>query len=403
MNSCFDAERSDDPAYLKMKSIWLLRAQCSRVEQRLLLALRRLGSGTARMQAKAILTAMGMDEHDVAAFQRLQVGLDAAAWHVRLLAPTSGHVSAEEIDLLAALNRLSQKPEASNVFTAEPRLNPLKEPLHACAAVIRRLAVPLRQRTLSVPGRRFLEEEIVDARQDASLRLQEGLIVAVAPLSPGFRRITIAVANLPGYVDGLAAQWVKVFRCEGGARVADGGRAYTVRVYRPELGEIDIDCALNGRGTMARWAEGAAVGDTVYLSGVRGGCKSTDGQPWTILAGDSASIPAIGSIMEAMPEDTRADIFLALENPEDLSVLPRRRGCRLHWRVGRSTREVLLELLRTDVIGPTTGRAWLAGEAAAVHACRIRLADNGILPKHHICCAGYWKHGEQDYKDIAAG
>lgn len=405
MNSTFYADGPARPVYLaKPKSIWPLRTQCSRVEQRLLLALRRLGADKAsRLQAHAILKAMGMDEHAVGAFQRLRDGLDAAAWQVHLLAPTSGHVSVEEVDLLAALNRLSQKAEANDVFRMELRLNPLQEPLRACASIIRRLGLPLRQRTLPVPGRRFLEKEIVDARQNASMTLQEGRIVAVARLTPGFRRITIAVANLHGFLHGLAAQWIKLFRCEGGTRAAGAGRAYTVRMYRPDSGELDIDCALYGSGTMARWAATAAIGDTVYLSGVRGGCESTGDQPWTILAGDTAAIPAIGSIMDTMPQNTQADIFVVVEDPDDLSLLPRREGCRLHWSVGRSTTGALLQLLRASEIGPTTGRAWLAGEAAAIHAGRMQLSQDGILPKRHIHCAGYWKYGEQDYKDIAAG
>lgn len=388
----------------KTKSVWPMRVQCSRVEQRLLLALRQLGGDRAsRLKAYTTLRAMGMDEHDVDAFQLLRNGLENAAWQVRLLAPTSGHVSVEEVDLLAALNRLSQRLAPTGGPNMAWKLNPLQEPLHACSAIIRRLALPLRQRTLPVPGRRFLEQEIIDARQDASMHLQEGRVIAVRQLTPGFRRITMRVAYLHGYLQGVPAQWIKLFYSDVGMEAEATGRAFTIRNYRPAEGELDVDCILHASGPIASWAADAAVGDTVYLSGARGGCQTSMEQPWTILAGDTAAIPAIATLIEAMPENANADIFVTVEDPGDLAVLPSRAGFRLHWGISRSNAGTLLQLLRAASIVPTTGRAWLAGEAGLVHASRLQLAHDGILPNRLIHSAGYWKHGEQDYKDIAAG
>jgi len=158
---------------------------------------------------------------------------------------------------------------------------------------------------------------------------------------------------------------------------------------------------------MSRWAAGAEAGQVVHVSGVRGGYPMPPDLPWLMLAGDASALPAIATILEAKPGHTTAQVFLELDEEADLRLLPASTSVQVHWTTRGGPQHAaepkLLALIRAATLPRGMGRIWMAGEAPTARLVRNHLLIDRLLPAKRIHSVGYWKRGEQDHKDKAAG
>lgn len=252
-------------------------------------------------------------------------------------------------------------------------------------------------------------------------------------------------------------------------------RTYTLRAARPWTGpagesgvEIDVDFVLHedpehGMGPGARWAASARPGDLLSLIG-----PDREGSLWTawnpgaarrlLLCGDETAVPAIGSLLRALPAGCTATALLEVPagNDELADVLREELGERaddvvLHWlprgpeeargvptlRVLRQTlglaapaeeadRRVLVAERRrlretAEIVwqraegtaaeapdstaegsaqdaSPDAGPlgVWLAAESSVVRAARRVCVDEAGIPKRSISFMGYWKAGQAE-------
>ena len=247
---------------------------------------------------------------------------------------------------------------------------------------------------------------------------------------------------------------------------ADRGwmRTYTVREHRAAghpgnlsaQPEIDIDVVLHldpleqreGQGVAARWARDAQVGDTVSLLGPNrrlvgpdyGGIEFRPGTARTVLlVGDETAVPAIGSILEALPASISGHALLEVPEAGDAQQLLSRSGVQVTWlpREGRPHGELLDAAVRrlmsenaqafrdAAADGPaaegaamseeledvdvdetilwetTTGHgafyAWLAGEAGVIKTLRRHLVSELGLDRKQVSFMGYWRQGRPEH------
>ncbi|MGO2557945.1 SIP domain-containing protein [Brachybacterium sp.] len=242
---------------------------------------------------------------------------------------------------------------------------------------------------------------------------------------------------------------------------ADRGwmRTYTVREHRAAghpgnlsaQPEVDIDVVLHldplereGQGVAARWARDAQVGDTVSLLGPNrhlvgpeyGGIEFRPGTARTVLlVGDETAVPAIGSVLEALPASISGHALLEVPETGDAQQLLSRSGVQVTWlpREGRPHGELLDTAVRSlmsenaqafrDVAadGPaatpeeledvdvdesvlwetTTGHgafyAWLAGEAGVIKTLRRHLVSELGLDRKQVSFMGYWRQGRPEH------
>lgn len=392
------------------KTVWPITTQCSRIEQRLLIGLRSLDPRSDnRKQALHMLQSIGLDTDGVSAFSRLRPLLELNQPPVRLLGPGASFVGLDELDLLACLNRLSRSHSRDAHLTTESVAggNALLVALYDCAAAMQRAGLPLRQRTLPHTGRRFLEREGITERQASSRTLHRVTVLRVAALTPHMRRITIGGADMPGYLQDRPGQWVKLFAPQATAEGTRAGRAYTIRHYRPALREFDIDCVLHDSGPMSRWAATAEPGQQLEVSGVRGGFPIDGGLAWLMLAGDQAAVPAIATILEAMPAEMTAKVILEVQDAAEMAAVPALATAEVQFvarqRGRRTSPGSLLDLIRDTALPQGPGRIWLAAEASVTRALRNHFLVDRMVPAKQIHSVAYWKRGEQDHTDMAAG
>ncbi len=93
-------------------------------------------------------------------------------------------------------------------------------------------------------------------------------------------------------------------------RQPPASRAYTPRRWDPKRCELVIDVALHGEGPGAAWANGVKAGDVAVISGRAGGTYFPDmDADWYLIGGDETALPAIGTLLEALPSTMHACVL----------------------------------------------------------------------------------------------
>ncbi|WP_434740351.1 siderophore-interacting protein [Micromonospora sp. SH-82] len=279
---------------------------------------------------------------------------------------------------------------------------------------------------------------------------------AMRRLSPSFVRVTFTGPDLDRFADNGYDQRIKLaFPLPGQRGVAlptgpdwythwrelpehrrNPLRTYTVRAARPLLGEIDVDLVLHGDGGPAtRWVRRARLGDELTICGPDAGYEGNHGgiefrAPSTgqiLLAGDETAVPAVSSILERLPLDTRGRVVLEVPDAGDALSLLTPPGVEVTWlargadphgsRLVPAVREVAGQLLSapartvdapqivdvdvdTEILwevpasaAPVPLYAWLAGEAGVIRTLRRHLVSDCGMDRHAVAFMGYWRLG----------
>ncbi|HWJ82549.1 MAG TPA: siderophore-interacting protein [Nocardioides sp.] len=214
-------------------------------------------------------------------------------------------------------------------------------------------------------------------------------------------------------------------------------RTYTIRDVRGSGAEtrIVLDVVLHPgeHGPGSAWAASAAVGDEVKVLVPRRG-QPFGGIEWDpgaadrlLLVADETAVPAVASILGALPGDARGAAFLEVPTPADLQDLRAPAGFSITWlprsgapvgsrvvaAVGEhlgfaaaagAADEVDPDLWETPTYSSSgetltarparDGRyAWVAGESGMVTALRRHLVRDLGLPRQQVAFMGYWRRG----------
>jgi NADPH-dependent ferric siderophore reductase/SAM-dependent methyltransferase len=186
-------------------------------------------------------------------------------------------------------------------------------------------------------------------------------------------------------------------------------RSFTIRARRPEHDTIGIDFVLHGdTGPATRWARSAKPGDVLgmfgpsaYFSRSVPLSTSIGAADWLLLAGDEAALPAIGTLIESLPEGGRAVAYIEVAGAAEEQRFETRGEVTLHWlhrgEVPAGHGDMLLRAVRDAEFPPGQVFAWIAGESGGVRALRRHLVDDRGIDKRSIDFSGYWRlHLTQD-------
>jgi len=258
------------------------------------------------------------------------------------------------------------------------------------------------------------------------LTLRQVTVARVEDPTPGMRRITLAGPELdaftsangfaqPGFASSGFDDSVRVLFCHPGetepllpVQEETGldmprhrrllSRAYTVRRWDRDTGEVDIDVVAHGVGVGATWASHAEPGDRVHLYGPSTSRAIPHDADWLLVAGDETALPAIARLLGELRDDARARVFVEVAEDAhrmDLRALPH---VEVTWLV-RNGAEAGTTTLLVDAVakaGWWDGRpyAWCAGERTAVRDLRRHLLEERGLPTDDVESDGYWRRGE---------
>jgi len=209
-----------------------------------------------------------------------------------------------------------------------------------------------------------------------------------------FRRPGQSRLWLPSRSD---ATWVAQYMMAGKAE-RPYVRFYTVRHFRPERGELDIEFALHeGDSPASTWARGARPGEPVGILDEGGTYNRPPGVEWQLLVGDETAVPAILSVLDSDEGALPGEVFLEVPSTEDIQQLNTPPNVHVHWlprdgRPGLPGRYALDTVLKAAL---PEGRfaTFVAGENHLPTTLRRHLVQERGAAKSDIAFVGYWRHG----------
>ena len=197
-------------------------------------------------------------------------------------------------------------------------------------------------------------------------------------------------------------QWVKLFLPrEGDQKLV--GRAYTICSYRDAAGELDLDFVLHSHGALSDWAASAQVGDRIDVAGPRSGFRISEATGHLLIGGDETALPAIRSIIEALPPTVEVDAFIEIPDVRDMQPISSQAALSLTWlpRSGPTAQpaDALCNAMINADFSDTESELWFAAEAQPVRIVRKHYLADRKISKSRVTVSGYWKRGVDDFRD----
>ncbi|MGW5420763.1 siderophore-interacting protein [Streptomyces sp. NPDC003943] len=180
-------------------------------------------------------------------------------------------------------------------------------------------------------------------------------------------------------------------------------RSYTVRAQRTAPDgrtEVDIDFALHEDGGPAcRWAQRAEAGDRVVVlgpavadnTGVR--FRLPDDADSVLIWGDETALPAASAILEWLPAETRAHVYLEVPYSGDRMELATEADATITWLVREEGAPSAVEAIAAAALPGADPYVWIAGESGAVKALRRHFVRERGLDRRRVTFVGYWRKG----------
>lgn len=228
----------------------------------------------------------------------------------------------------------------------------------------------------------------------------------------------VAGDDLGGFADATPTSHLKVFLpADGqdapnlpeytpeGAVYADDGpppvvRTYTPRRYDPQSKTLEIQFLLHGDGPASDWAQRARPGDKLAVAGPGGRFSLEPAADHWWIAGDESAIPAIGTLLEALPATVTADVHIEVADAGDELGVPGSAKTTITWhhRTPGVYGAELVDAAAAAAI-PAGGRIWVACEAGAMRDIRRYFTRERGIPVGQLVTRGYWRTGEQNHPD----
>jgi len=154
-------------------------------------------------------------------------------------------------------------------------------------------------------------------------------VVDKKTLAPNFVQVRMASPTLLGDLDAGPTAWLRFWFPDAGDGTHEYQRGYTITHPDPSTGEFNVNFVLHEpAGPGSAWAKRARPGDTVQAMIYGSTTFEVPDQPATgyLLIGDSASMPAIASIIEVLPPEAHIECYLEEHGPDDHEIpLPEHR------------------------------------------------------------------------------
>ncbi|WP_052462660.1 siderophore-interacting protein [Nigerium massiliense] len=242
-------------------------------------------------------------------------------------------------------------------------------------------------------------------------------VVRSVRVSPHVQRVTFAGADLDRLHWRGFDQWVRLFlpsddpasldhvpqRLTRGtyvkmralpARRRPSVRSYTLRSWRPEVRELDVDFVVHGEsGVAGPWSVSARPGDRAVMLDQGCGWTAPDAG-WILLVADETGMPAVLGILRDLPRTVRGVALIEVPDLADAQQVDHPEGISVEWLVRGADqppgRPVLAELALRDL--PAADRhAFAVGESGLATGVRRHLVRDRGWGRGDVTFCGYWK------------
>lgn len=239
-------------------------------------------------------------------------------------------------------------------------------------------------------------------------------------ISPHFMRVTIGGEDVQRFTWQGFDQWVRLaipvadtaglqrmpdtFGVKGWLRyltvpkgIRPVVRNYTLRDWRADAGELDIDFVVHGTdGVAGPWAAAATRGDELAFIDQGCGWRGLRSD-WSLLVADESGLPAVAGILRDLPRDATGHAIVEIPDEADRQDLQAPSGVEVHWltrAAGSTPSEAALETLQALEFPDGTPYAFVVGERALATGGRRHLVNDRGVAKEQVTFSGYWRLGK---------
>lgn len=175
-------------------------------------------------------------------------------------------------------------------------------------------------------------------------------------------------------------------------------RTYTVRNWRPEVGEFDLDFVVHGdEGVAGPWAREVEIGTEVTFRGPGGGyAPSSDAGLAHLFVGDLSALPAIEEALKQVPAGNSGLVVIATTSKRDARELATHLP--VTWVVADALPEALERAAEAVEQWTPEGEVecFVHGEAGMVRRLRRHLRVDRQVALQRQSISGYWRLGTTD-------
>ena len=218
-------------------------------------------------------------------------------------------------------------------------------------------------------------------------------VVATESVTDHYLRLRFRGGGLLAGTTPHPTMWVRLWFADGGKMHQ---RGYTLVDPDPTTDTFDIEFAIHD-GTAARWAQDAQVGDTIgaTLMGSKFAIPEPAPAGW-LIAGDTASLPAINSLLDSLGESgAGATIWFEYQHESDKSLPLRVRDQdTVHWIARGSDGAGLVEAVRAAAFDAADHFGWVALDSTNTRAVAGLFKSEFGLPKKSVKSQAYWIVGK---------
>src|ERR1700743_458350 len=204
-------------------------------------------------------------------------------------------------------------------------------------------------------------------------------------IGPHYLRLSFDAGGMLGEHAVHPTMWIRMWFTDG---YKLHQRGYTLVDPDPVTGTVDIEFALHD-GIASRWAQAAQPGDTIEATVL--GSKFAIPEPAPagyVIVGDSASLPAINSLLCSIG-DAPAQVFLEAGH-DDEKDLPVARSAGITW-VDRDGGQPLLETVRSAAFDAADHFGWVACDNRTTRSVAKVLREEFGIPRKSIKAQAYWE------------
>jgi NADPH-dependent ferric siderophore reductase len=246
-------------------------------------------------------------------------------------------------------------------------------------------------------------------------------VLDVQRLSPRMRRVTFGGEHLANFAWSGPAAHIKLIFPEPGLGLdtvampePEGPRPLTTRTYTPRSFDadavtLDVDFVLHGHGPASTWAAQARVGQQLVMMGPGPGYAIDDEADWYVLIGDDAALPAIETILAALPPEMPVTVLLEAAGADEARPLAGPAHADVRWFAREAGDQyaagsALLAAVDGFVWPEGAGRVYIGCESNAMRLIRHNVLEATGLDRSRVVARGYWRvgavnHPDRDYAD----
>ncbi|MFC0107401.1 siderophore-interacting protein [Kibdelosporangium aridum] len=176
-------------------------------------------------------------------------------------------------------------------------------------------------------------------------------------------------------------------------------RNYTVRAFRTDQLEMDIEFALHGdTGPASAFATRAKPGDPVGIFDEGIGYRPPENSAWQLLVADESAVPAVLAILDNAPDTLHADVYLEVPHSNDFRELDTAPNVKVQWLARNGSGDIpgklALDTVKSATLPSDLDYVWVAGESGLATGVRRFLVQERGIAKSTVTFLGYWRHGK---------